>query len=309
MPNNRWTTNDVPDLKGKVAIITGANQGLGLEATRGLAGRGAKVILAIRTLSKGEAAIEDIRADHPAADLELVQLDLSSLGSIRAAADEVKGRLDRIDVLINNAGVMFAPQDKTADGFEMQLGTNHLGHFAWTGLLIDRLLSVPGSRIVTHSSVGHNLASQANLDNLHNEEGLSPPVAYNHSKLANLMFHYELQRRLTASGAATIAVAAHPGLSNTTLLNQPSARFLRPFMFWMTQSPAIGALGILRAATDPYVLGGQYYGPDGFRETTGYPVLVTSSDRSYDGEAQRRLWEVSEELTGIRYLSPVPVTD
>ena len=301
MKKPTWTTEQIPSLQGKSAIVTGANQGLGLETARVLAGHGARVVLAVRTLSKGEAAIEQILADHPTTELSLVRLDLSSLDSIRAAADDVRRRLDRIDILINNAGVMYAPSETTSDGFEMQLGTNHLGHFAWTGLLIDRLLGVPGSRIVTHTSIGHKLAPAAGFAALETEDRLSPPTAYNRSKLANLLFHYELQRRLTACGAKTIAVAAHPGLSNTALLNQPSARFLRPFMFWLTQSPKMGALCIVRAATDPGVLGGQLYGPDGLQETRGDPVLITSSKRSYSGEEQRLLWKESERLTGIRY--------
>lgn len=320
MPNKKWTTNDIPNLSGKVFIITGANQGLGLEATRVIAGRGGKVVLAIRTLSKGEAAIEKVRADNPAADLELLRLDLSSLESVRTAAEELRERFDRIDVLINNAGAMHAPVEKTKDGFGIQFGTNHLGHFAWTGLLLDRLLSVPGSRVVVHSSIAHTGVEGIDFDALPNEpeeQGnflnqlvfrnqatQQANAAYGRSKLANMLFTYELQRRLTAIGAPTIAVAAHPGLTHTQLLHDiPGTRLMLPLMSFMTQSVEDGVLPILRAATDPSVLGGQYYGPGERGGRVGSPVVITSSLPSYNGEAQRRCWEVSEKLTEVHYQS------
>jgi NAD(P)-dependent dehydrogenase (short-subunit alcohol dehydrogenase family) len=297
-----WTTTKIPDLAGKVAVVTGANTGIGLETAGALAVAGASVTLAVRNLDKGEAAADEIRSSHLAADLELLELDLASLESIHKAGAELRSRVDRIDLLINNAGVMYTPRQQTADGFEMQFGTNHLGHFAWTGLLIDRLLPVPGSRVVTVSSVGHRIRSRIDFDDLNAEQGYNRVVAYGRSKLANLMFTYELQRRLASGGAATIALAAHPGGANTELgRHMRGSRVLQSLMSWMAQSAAMGALPTLRAATDPAAKGGQYYGPDGFMESRGNPVLVASSDRSHNEAAQRRLWAASEELAGVMF--------
>jgi NAD(P)-dependent dehydrogenase (short-subunit alcohol dehydrogenase family) len=297
-----WNTTDIPDQGGRIAVVTGANSGLGLETARELTRKGASVTMAVRNLDKGQAAIDDIRRDQPNAELELVQLDLASLDSVRSAATELEDRLERIDLLINNAGVMYTPRQQTADGFEMQFGTNHLGHFAWTGLLLDRLLDVPGSRVVTVSSIGHRIRSAIDFDDLNAENGYNRISAYGRSKLANLLFTYELQRRLGRAGAETIALAAHPGGSDTELARHiPGAGALTPFMRWMTQSAAMGALPTLRAATDPTADGGQYYGPDGFMETRGHPIVVSSNGRSRDGASQSRLWAASEELTGVTY--------
>ena len=297
-----WTTTQIPDLTGKVAAVTGANTGIGLETARALAEAGASVTLAVRNLDKGAAAADEIRSRYLAADLELLELDLASLESIHNAAAELRSRVDRIDLLINNAGVMYTPRQQTTDGFEMQFGTNHLGHFAWTGMLIDRLVPVPGSRVVTVSSVGHRIRSRIDFDDLNVERGYNRVAAYGRSKLANLMFTYELQRRLAVGGAATIALAAHPGGANTELgRHMRGARVLQPLMSSMAQSAAMGALPTLRAATDPTAKGGQYYGPDGFMESRGNPVLVTSSNRSHSEEDQRRLWAASEELTGVMF--------
>lgn len=297
-----WTTGSIGDLSGKRAVVTGANSGLGLEATRTLAKHGATVYLAVRNLEKGAAAVDQVTAEHPAADVHLQQLDLASLDSIRDSASELRDRLDSIDLLINNAGVMYAAQERTADGFGMQFGTNHLGHFAWTGRLIDLLLERPGSRVVTHSSVGHRLVRHTDADDPRAEGAGNPAVRYNRSKLANLRFTYELQRRLEASSALTMAVAAHPGLSETTLLSdQPGAGLLRPFMSWMTQDVKQGVLPLVRAATDPGVVGGQFFGPDGFMQSSGEPVLVRSSRQSHDTAAQQHLWGVSEQLTGVTF--------
>jgi len=283
-------------------VITGANSGLGLATARELARKGATVVMAVRSLDRGSQAADDIRAGIPAADLRLQQLDLASLESIRQAATEVADATPRIDLLINNAGVMYTPRQRTADGFEMQFGTNHLGHFAWTGLLLDRLIPAEGSRVVTVSSVGHRIMSRIDFDDLQAEEGYNRVSAYGRSKLANLLFTYELQRRLAAAGAQTQALAAHPGGSDTELARHiPGARFLRPLLTPMTQSAAMGALPTLRAATDPGATGGQYYGPDGFAETQGHPVVVTSSSRSHDSAVQQQLWSASETLTGVTF--------
>jgi len=304
MTNAQWTTHDMPDQAGRTAVITGANTGLGLETAKALAARGAAVVLAVRNLDKGKDAAAAITTATPGAEVTLQRLDLSSLASVREAGDELLARHDRLDLLVNNAGVMYTPKSTTADGFELQFGTNHLGHFALTGLLLDRLLVTPKSRIVTVSSVGHRIRARIHFDDLQLEHGYGRVTAYGQSKLANLLFTYELQRRLAAADAGTLALAAHPGGSNTELVrNSPAPlRALNAvFGALVAQSAAMGALPTLRAATDPAAVGGQYYGPGGFREIRGHPVVVTSSARSHDAEVQRRLWTVSEDLTGVTY--------
>ena len=273
--NRKWSEADVPDQSGRVAIVTGANTGIGFQTAAVLAYRGAHVVLAVRNLEKGNAALSRIIAASPHADVTLQALDLSSLDSVRSAADALRTAYPRIDLLINNAGVMWTPKQVTADGFELQFGTNHLGHFALTGLLLDHLLPVRGSRVVTVSSLGHRLRAAIHFDDLQWERGYDRIGAYGQSKLANLLFTYELQRRLAArSDAKTIAVAAHPGGTNTDLTRylpgifKPVRAIVGPVLF---QSPAMGALPTLRAATDPSVEGGQYYGPDGFRRAARPP--------------------------------------
>jgi len=303
MSDPKWTTDDIADLTGRSAVVTGANTGLGLETARGLAAKGATVVLAVRDLGKGEAARADIVAGLPDADVSVQALDLASLDSIRAASAEMHERFETIDLLINNAGVMFTPKSTTADGFELQLGVNHLGHFALTGLILDLMLSVDGSRVVTVSSGAHKFKSSIDLADLAGTDGYNRTAAYGRSKIANLLFTYELQRRLEAAGSATSALAAHPGGSNTELArNAPAAMravgiVVRPFM----QSAAMGALPTLRAAVDPAAVGGQYYGPDGFGEFRGSPVLVESNDRSHDPALQRGLWQASENLTDVTF--------
>jgi NAD(P)-dependent dehydrogenase (short-subunit alcohol dehydrogenase family) len=296
---SNWTTADIPDQTGRTAVITGANTGLGYETATALAAKGAHVVLAVRNLEKGKAAADLITTRTPGASVALQELDLSSLESIRAAADQLRSDYDEIDLLINNAGVMMTPKETTKDGFELQFGTNHLGHFALTNLLLDRVLAVPGSRIVTVSSQGHRFAREIRFDDLQWNRDYGRVRAYGQAKLANLMFTYELQRRL--QGTNTIAVAAHPGGSNTELMrNLPAAvRAVATVLAPLMQGPDMGALPTLRAATDPGVLGGQYYGPDGFGEQRGYPKVVASSVASHDVDAQRRLWAVSEELTSV----------
>jgi NAD(P)-dependent dehydrogenase (short-subunit alcohol dehydrogenase family) len=303
MPKQPWTAADVPSQQGRTAVITGANTGLGLETAKVLAAKGASVVLAVRNLDKGQAAADQITAASRSADVTVHQLDLTSLDAIRKSADALRARLSAIDLLINNAGVMYTPKQQTADGFELQFGTNHLGHFAFTGLLLDMLLPVPDSRVITVSSIGHRIRARINFDDLQSERSYSRIAAYGQSKLANLMFTYELQRRLSGKGK-TIAAAAHPGGSNTELMrNMPAVlRVLSAAIApLLTQSAAAGALPTLRAATDPNVLGGQYYGPSGLGEARGNPVLVKSSEQSHDVEIQRRLWTVSEELTGVKF--------
>ena len=295
---SNWTTADIGDQSGRIAVITGANTGLGYETAAALAANDAHVVIAVRNVEKGKQAAARIGGD-----VSVVELDLTSLASVRAAADELKSRFDHLDLLINNAGVMTTPKSTTADGFELQFGTNHLGHFAFTGLLLDHVADVPGARVVTVSSNGHKLLADIHFDDLQWERGYNRMRAYSQSKLANLLFTYELQRRL-ADGHAAVAVAAHPGASNTELARNlpkvllPVVNALAP-MFG--QSAAMGALPTLRAATDPGVLGGQYFGPDGFGEQRGYPKVVASSEKSHDLALQRRLWAVSEELTGVTF--------
>lgn len=304
MSASRWTAADVPDQTGRIAVITGANSGIGYEAAAVLAARGAHVVMAVRNLDKGAAARDRIVAASPGAEVTLQELDLTSLDSVSVAAEALRSTYPRIDLLVNNAGVMWTPKETTKDGFELQFGTNHLGHFALTGLLLDHLLAVPGSRVVVVSSLAHKLLADIHFDDLQWERRYSRIAAYGQSKLANLLFAYELQRRLALRDEPTIAVAAHPGGSYTELARNvptilhPAYRIVGPLVF---QSAAMGALPTLRAATDPDVQGGQYYGPDGIGEQRGNPKLVQSSPRSHDPELQRRLWTVSEELTGVTF--------
>ena len=302
-----WTTADMPDLTGKVIVVTGANSGIGFEAAKAFARKGAQVVLACRNLEKGQAALAAIQAEVPDAQAEIMLLDLASLASVQQFANALQAEHDRLDVLVNNAGIMMVPYGATEDGFERQLGTNHLGHFALTGLLIDLLLNTPGSRVVNVSSGGHRMGNMdfANL-NYEGGNGYSPQRAYGRSKLANLLFTYELQRRFQASGADALAAAAHPGASNTNLgTHLYDLWYFKPFvplLDRLIQNAAMGALPTIRAAVDPGVQGGDYYGPNGFMEQGGYPVQVQSNAASHDRADARQLWQVSEEMTGTHYL-------
>src|SRR6266481_8212585 len=300
--NAKWTSGDVPGQQGRLAVVTGANTGLGFETARVLAARGASVVLAVRDTDKGKAAAARIAVTAPGATVTVQPLDLTSLESIRAAAGELRAKHPRIDLLINNAGVMFTPKQTTHDGFELQFGTNHLGPFALTGLLLEQMLPVPGSRVVTVSSLAHRIRARISFGDLQSQRSYRRVAAYSQSKLANLMFTYELHRRLSgAATTTTIAVAAHPGLAATELTRHTPAIAAFFYARVISQNPAMGALPVLRAATDPGVLGGQYYGPGGFLGTRGYPELARSSRQSRDTAIQRRLWTVSEELTGVTF--------
>ena len=296
----KWTSDEVPGQRGRLAVVTGANTGLGFETAQVLAARGASVVLAVRDIEKGKRAAARIAGTTPGANVMVQPLDLASLDSVRAAAGELRARHPGIDLLINNAGVMFPPKQTTRDGFELQLGTNHLGHFALTGLLLEQMLPVPGSRVVTVSSQAHRIRARINFDDLQSERSYSRVAAYSQSKLANLMFTYELQRRLSGAGT-TLAVAAHPGLAATELTRNSPAIAAFFYTRLLSQKAVIGALPVLRAATDPGVLGGQYYGPGGLFGARGYPKLAESSRQSHDAALQRRLWTVSEELTGVSF--------
>lgn len=302
----RWTTTNTPDLTGKVIIVTGANSGIGYEAAREFARKGAQTILACRSVDKAQAALAEIKAEIPNASAEIMPLDLASQRSVHQFAEAFKAQYDRLDVLVNNAGIMMVPYGITEDGFERQLGTNHLGHFALTGLLLDLLLKTPGARVVNVSSGAHRSGSM-DFDNLMFEkgEGYSPMGAYGRSKLANLLFTYELQRRFEALGANALATAAHPGISRTNLMGHMSDRWYFGLVMlasrFMLQSAAMGALPTLRAAVDPAAKGGQYFGPDGPNERGGYPVVVESTAASHNQADARQLWQVSEQLTGVVY--------
>ena len=303
----KWTTKNIPDLSGRVIVITGANSGIGFESAKEFARKGAEVILACRSTEKGEGAADTIRAEIADAKLKPMVLDLSSLKSVRAFADEFNTAYSRLDVLLNNAGIMMVPYGKTEDGFERQLGVNHLGHFALTGLLIDVLLKTPNARVVNVSSLAH---ARGDIDfaNLmfDAEESYTPMQSYGNSKLANLLFTYEMQRLLKSKGSSAIAVAAHPGISTTNLANHMAhpllMKIVMPLFGWMMQSAAMGALPSIRAAVDSDVVGGQYFGPDGKKEQKGYPIVVPSNEASHNEEDARKLWAVSEELTGVSFL-------
>ncbi len=295
---SNWTAQNIPDLMDKVAVVTGANSGIGYEMVRALAHKNAIVVLACRNKEKGESAIQQIRQEYPRAKVELMLLDLADLASIRYFADKFTSNYNRLDILINNAGIMAPPFRKTEDGFESQFGTNHLGHFALTGLLFDTLTHTPQARVVTLSSSFHLLGA-IDFDNLNAEKGYNRGKAYGQSKLANLLFTYELQRRFEDAGADALAVAAHPGWTTTNLqVHWWMFRILNPFL---GQKPEMGALPALYAATAPDVQGGDYYGPGGWIEARGYPIKVQSNERSHDMVVAARLWTVSEELTGVRY--------
>ena len=305
-----WTAADVADQSGRTAVVTGASSGLGLETAVVLAGRGATVVLACRDLARAERAAARIRADTGRADLQVVRLDLASLASVREAAEEIRSRHSRLDLLILNAGVMQVPDQRTEDGFELTLASNHLGHFALTGLLLDRLLATAGSRIVTVSSIAHR-RGRIRFDDLQSDESYDASAAYAQSKLANLLFAYELDRRFENAGAGVTSLAAHPGNARTGLWHTSSSferalisPRLRVLNFWLVQSAEAGALPTLRAAADPSAEGGDYYGPAGPFQFAGHPVRVDSSARSHDAAAQRRLWDVSEQLTGVYYEIP-----
>ncbi|WP_243317549.1 oxidoreductase [Geothrix paludis] len=303
MTQEGWTWAQVPDQTGRVAVVTGATSGTGFEAARILAARRATVVLACRNQPKAEEAARRIQALHPGARVEVQALDLASLASVRTAAAELLARFDRLDLLLNNAGVMVPPYGKTEDGFETQLGTNHFGPFALTGLLLARLMATPGSRVATMSSGAHRMG-RIYADDMDFERGYRAWAAYGQSKLANLLFAYELQRRLAAVGSTTCSVAAHPGWARTELQRHAGwIRWLRiaGLEGLLSQDAFGGAQPLLRAATDPAVEGGDYFGPSGFQEMKGAPVPVRSDARSRDEGLQRWMWRLSEQRTRVVY--------
>lgn len=301
-----WGVADIPDLSGRTAVVTGANGGLGLETARALAGAGAVVVLAARNRQRAAEAMESIRASAPGASLTLVDLDLGSLESVRSAAGEILGAHETVDVLVNNAGVMGIPEQKTADGFEMQFGVDHLGHFAFTALLMPALLRAEAARIVTVTSTAHHMGRAVDPGNPHLHGSYRPWRAYGQAKLANFHFGLGLNRVLEEAGAAAASLIAHPGLSNTELqavsVKETGGGLSQRFFLMLARSagmtPAAGALSQLRAATDPGAKGGEFYGP--LFVNSGPPVRKPVLRRVGMSRAIARLWEVSERETGLK---------
>ncbi len=303
--SEKWTTKNIPNLSGKVFIVTGANSGIGFEAAKEFARKGAITILACRNIEKAKKALTKIQKKIPDAPVEIMQLDLANLDSIHKFATKFKEKYGRLDALVNNAGIMMVPYQKTIDGFESQVGINHLGHFALTSLLQDLLVETEGARVVNVSSNGHRFGD-IDFDNFILEEGggYSRMKAYGNSKLANLLFTYELDRGFKDANVNAIAVAAHPGMSNTNLANHMMGWFapiLKGLFGFFMQSAAKGALPTIRASVDPDVKGSDYYGPRGRNEHRGYPIRVESNEVSHNEEDAKRLWEISEKLTGIKF--------
>ncbi|MGB5952848.1 MAG: oxidoreductase [Ornithinimicrobium sp.] len=303
-----WSATDIGDLSGKTAVVTGGNGGLGLSTVRQLLAHGADVIVTSRDVERGQAAVDGLGAQPGTA--QVIRLDLADLATVRDFAETVSQRVSGLDLLINNAGIMMTPPQLTADGFESQVGTNHLGHFALTGLLLPFLRERAGSRVVTVSSLAHGAGDITvdNVDTIHEVDGrYTPTLAYGRSKMANLLFTYELQRRLVSNGIPSLSVAAHPGISATNLgahlVPDRLEPVLRPIFERVVQDADAGALPTLRAATDPHVMGGEYYGPRLLRESRGAPVRVVSNDLSHNAETAARLWDSSQRLTGVSYLS------
>jgi NAD(P)-dependent dehydrogenase (short-subunit alcohol dehydrogenase family) len=300
-----FTDKDVPDQSGKTFFVTGANTGIGFEAAKVFAGKGARVLLGCRDIEKGKAALARIADAHPGADVELVEIDLADLASVRRAAEVVAAE-PKLDVLVNNAGVMWNPKTLTKDGFESQFGINHLGHFALTGLLLPKLEATPNSRVVTVSSNGHRLGNgDLFWDDINADTEYHPRKRYYASKLANLLFTYELDRRLQAKGSSTFAVAVHPGASDTELSRYVSGpmgvltRVATPLLRRFMNTAEAGAWPTELAATAPGVEGGQYFGPGGRGEMAGPAKQVDSSEASKDPNKAKRLWDLSIEMTGV----------
>ena len=304
---NKWTQLDIPDQTGKVIVITGANSGLGLECTKILAGKGGHVVMVVRNMSKGEAARAEVLAKHPAASLDLMQADMGDLSSVKAFADAFKAKYDRLDILLNNAGIMAVPRQETADGFEMQLGVNHLGHFALTGHLIDVIINTPGARVHSVSSSA-NYMGNINFDDINSEKDYGRWDAYGQSKLANIFFAYELQKRLSAAGVDAISNVSHPGVvignlqansveQSDTGLEAIAYRLLGPLM---AQDISMGVLPMLYGMTAKDAKGGVFYGPRTFN-LRGYPAEKKPNKAAYNDADLKRFWEISEQMTGVTF--------
>jgi NAD(P)-dependent dehydrogenase (short-subunit alcohol dehydrogenase family) len=306
MSKKKWNLNDMPSQSGKVVVVTGGNSGLGFETVKAFADKGAEVVLACRNISKGELAKEEILKEIPQGKIMVLPIDLMDLSSIKLFAEEFKQNFSQLDILINNAGIMTCPYALTKDGFESQMGTNHLGHFALTGYLLELIIPTPNSRVVTVSSLAHKQWKMSFANSLSEfAHSYNKMRAYSRSKMANLLFTYELQRRFESNGINSIALAAHPGASYTNLGRHLEdkflARLLRPLIVKILPNPNSGALSQIRAAADTNAKGGQFYGPSGFLELAGNPVVVKSTKSSYSIEDAKTLWEISEKLTGVQY--------
>ncbi|MCA1757620.1 MAG: SDR family NAD(P)-dependent oxidoreductase [Bacteroidales bacterium] len=296
--DKRWDERSIPDLTGRNIIVTGANSGIGFEAAKAMAGRGATIVMACRNIEKSADAFDKVRQESHNDKVELMRLDLADLSSVREFAGEAREKFPLIDILVNNAGIMVPPYGRTIDGFELQIGTNHLGHFLLTGLLMENIVAAPGSRVVTVTSIAH-FGGRINFEDINSETGYRRMGAYRQSKLANLLFSYELDRRLKEKEKETISVAVHPGVTSTSIFKMPS--WLERVKEAILMSSAKGALPTLMGATEPSLKGGEYIGPAGFRQSMGYPAILSSSNRSHDRQLALRLWELSEEMTSFRF--------
>jgi NAD(P)-dependent dehydrogenase (short-subunit alcohol dehydrogenase family) len=299
MSKKKWNEDNIPNQKGRVVIITGATSGLGKQAVKVLAAKGASIIAAVRNTEKAQKVVQEIKKITPDAIIDIQKLDLASLNSIKAFANRITTTYERLDLLINNAGVMACPFSKTEDGFEIQMGVNHLGNFALTGLLMPLLESTKSARIVVTSSIAHK-AGNIDLEDVNwKKRSYNTSKAYGDSKIANLYFTYELAKRMKNKPNAPLVTAAHPGWTQTEL--QRHALFYRVLNPIFSQTVEYGVLPTLRAAIDEKAISGAYYGPSGFMEIKGYPVVVKSNALSHDKSNAERLWKLSEELTGVHY--------
>jgi len=301
--NQNWTTNHIPDLSNKTIIVTGSNSGLGLQAVKALAQKNAKIVMACRKTEKGEQAKQILAGEISVENIHVRQLDLMDLSSVKNFADTFKQENNRLDILINNAGIMMTLYLLTKDGFESQIGTNHLGHFALTSHLMDVLRVTPDSRVVNVSSLAHK-GGKIYFSNLNfaDGKGYSPLKAYSQSKLANLLFSLGLQTYFEKSKIDCKVMTAHPGVSDTNLFNNSAwVKSVKPLFSGVFQPASMGALPELRAATDPTAKSGDFFGPDGIMEIKGYPVLVKATKAACNAESARQLWEISEKLTKVKF--------
>ena len=309
MMESKWTADRIPDLAGRTFVVTGANSGLGLATTRHVARRGAHVVLAVRNETKGRRAAAEISDTHPGASLEVRHVDLADLDSVRAFADGIHADGLKVDVLVNNAGLMAAPRQLSPQGHESQFASNHLGHFALTGLLLDLLQAGSDPRVVTVTSLAHH-SGEIFFDDLTGAQKYAPVTYYYQSKFANVLFGLELDRRLRAAGSPVRSLLAHPGFTATNLTSTGPTGMLKVTgalaKTLLFQNVERGALPQLYAATAPHARGGELYGPDGWKEARGHPTTVRPSDAAQDPDTARRLWDLSEELTGIRYALATP---
>jgi NAD(P)-dependent dehydrogenase (short-subunit alcohol dehydrogenase family) len=306
MSEKNWTLTNIPDLKGKTIIVTGGNSGLGYQSVKAFAEKAANIIMACRSVAKGEEASLQIKADIPTAQITVMELDLTNFWSIRSFATEFNTKFDRLDILLNNAGIMLTPYQLTKDGLELQQATNHFGHFALTGLLLEKLRNTASSRVVNVSSLAH-IQGTVDFKNLLYEKGrkYSAMKAYSRSKLENLLFTFELQRFFETNHIDCIATVAHPGVSDTNLFSHIGSRFFRalfmPIFKGFVQPAHMGALPQLRAAVDASAKGGYFYGPNGMGQIKGFPIVVKAKPHAYNKQDAQELWNFSEKITGVKY--------